>query len=190
MKHDGMKRAAKATFALLAAASGPMLVAQDRAPARGERVALALATAQNAQGKQDRRELASALAVIDRSGAHPLAEWNGTDPVPQWRALVPDKAPPMRGSPLGPGYRSGQIMGGRSERFEQVFLSGQKASIALSTPGNAPISLHVLDPERKPVCVIRNTKRTCHWVPIFTQRYTIEVHNSGNGVADYFLVVD
>jgi len=165
--------------------------AQDDNGAVGERVALALASAQSAQARSDRDELARALGVIGRAGARPLDDWHGADPVPAWRALVPENvSTPMRGSPLGPGYRTGQVSAGRSDSFEQVFLSGKKASIALSTPGDTPLSLQVLDADRKPVCSTGDARRACRWVPLFTQRYVIEVRNSGNRVADYFLVVE
>jgi hypothetical protein len=187
-----MKPANLAVIAALALASAA--AAQDDVtgliPDLGERVALALASAQSAQGRSDRDGLAQALGVIDRSGARPLDGWRGNDPVPAWRALVPADQAPLRGSPLGPGYRAGKAMPGRSESFEQVFLSGKKASIALSTPGDSPLTLQVLDADRRPVCSTVDPRRACRWIPLFTQRYVIEVRNSGSRVADYFLVVE
>lgn len=164
--------------------------AQAEAPAVGERVALALSSAQNAQDRSDSTALAQALAVIDRSGARPIDEWKGDDPVPAWRALVPETPAPLRGSPLGPGYRTGKAPPGRSDSFEQVFLSGKKASIALSTPNDTPLTLQVLDADRRPVCTSADARRACRWVPLFTQRYVIEVRNGGNRMAEYFLVVE
>ncbi|KHK92333.1 hypothetical protein [Novosphingobium malaysiense] len=190
MNRIGITCFLRAGLTVLAVVSGPAVGAQDATHGIGEKVALALSSAQAAQANRNHKALASALAVIDRSGAHPLVDWDGADPVPRWRTLLAATAPPMRGSPLGPGYRSGQILAGHSEAFEQVFLSGQKASIALSTPGNAPISLRVLDSDHRPVCIMSNRNRTCHWVPMFTQRYTIEVRNPGDREAEYFLVVE
>lgn len=178
-----------ASSALLA----PAARAEDEAPGTSERVALALANARAAQDRADGPALAKALSVIGRAGARPLDDWKGTDPVPAWRALVPggdSGGGLMRGSPLGPGYRTGQVSAGRSDRFEQVFLSGRKATIALSTPGDTPLTLQVLDADRKPVCSTGDKRRACRWVPIFTQRYVIEVRNGGNRLADYFLVVE
>lgn len=176
----------------MAAVFGVPATAQDdaSAPALGERVALALSSAQTAQTKSDSAALAQALAVIERSGARPLGDWKGEDPVPAWRALVPETQSPLRGSPLGPGYRSGKASPGGSDSFEQVFLSGKKASIALSTPSDTPLTLQVLDADRRPVCTTADARRACRWVPLFTQRYVIEVRNGGNRVAEYFLVVE
>jgi hypothetical protein len=176
----------------LAASYSPVAASQEDAPALGERVALALATAQTAQTRDDRDGLAQALGVIERAGARPLDDWRGDDPVPAWRALVPPAAAasPLRGSPLGPGYRTGKARPGTSDSFEQVFLSGKKASIAISTPSDTPLTLQVLDADRRPVCTTADARRACRWVPLFTQRYVIEVRNGGNRVAEYFLVVD
>ncbi len=189
---------AAAAAALLAAAplaAVPLaaLAQNDGATEKGrdERVAMALTAAQEAEQASDSAALASALRVIARSGARPMEGWTGADPVPAWRALVPAAVlPPLRGSPLGPGYRSGQIGAGQSDSFQQVFLSGRKASIALSAAGTQPLSLRVVDAARKPVCVADVRQRACHWVPIFTQRYLIEVRNAGQSEANYFLVVD
>jgi hypothetical protein len=176
-------------LALAALASACTGLAQEARPETGEEVAAALARAQEAQAHPRHEGLAEALAVIAASGARPLPGWSGIDPVPGWRAQVPDGHAPLRGSPLGPGYRSGQVPGGRSDSFEQLFLSGRKASVALSAPGNAPLSLRVLDAGHNPVCTA-DDRRACRWVPLFTQRYLIEVRNGGSRVADYFLVVD
>jgi hypothetical protein len=160
-------------------------------PSRDERVAQALLAAQEAAGSADPAALGDALRVIDRSGARPMEGWTGADPVPAWRALVPEAAgSPLRGSPLGPGYRSGQIGAGKSDSFQQVFLSGRKASIALSAVGGEPLSLRVVDADHKPVCLADAQRRACRWVPVFTQRYLIEVRNGGQSQANYFLVVD
>lgn len=152
-------------------------------------VADAFARAHLAEARGDRAALAAALGVIDRSGAKPAADWSGEDPVQRWRALAPDTAPPLRGSPLGPGYRCGALPAGRSDSFEQVFLSGQRAKIALSSPGNAPLTLRVVDANQRAVCATGNAQRACNWIPVFTQRYRIEVTNRGANRADYFLVV-
>ncbi|MPS67579.1 MAG: hypothetical protein E2586_03685 [Novosphingobium sp.] len=194
LTHKAPKGAALIAFLLAVLLPGPASAqASMAAPAegRGERVATALAAAQDAQGRADQNALSDALRIIDRSGARPLEDWNGPDPVPAWRALLPDRAAvPLRGSPLGPGYRSGQVRPGKSESFQQVFLSGRKASIALSSPGGAPLSLRVVDADRKQVCVSETARQACRWVPIFTQRYVIEVRNSGESQASYFLVVE
>ena len=173
-----------------ACAGGVAASASDSAPDANEQIAQALADAHVASASGDAGRLSQAVSLIERSGARPAEGWNGSDPVPAWRDRLGPDTRPMRGSPLGPGYRCGQLIGGASERFDQVFLSGRKAKIALSTPGNAPVALRVFDADRKPVCSTSTMHRACNWIPMFTQRYTIEVVNTGPRDADYFLVVD
>jgi len=179
-----------AGFLGAACAGGVAASASDAPPAAGERVADALAEAREASASGDTGRLARAVALLDRTGARPVEGWPGTDPLPAWRAQLDPAAPPLRGSPLGPGYRCGQLLGGASDRFGQVFLSGRQAKIALSAPGNAPVAMRVFDSQRKTVCSTSAIHRACNWVPLFTQRYTIEVVNTGARDADYFLVVD
>lgn len=177
------------TAAAHAAPAGEVLLAEPDTPSLAETVAAAFSRAAQASARADNAQLAIELRQIAAIGARPLAV--DGDPVGNWRTLARmDSVSPMRGSPLGPGYRAGQVDAGSQERFEQLFLSGRKASIALSSPGNAPLALTVLDANRKPVCETRDARLACHWMPLFTQRYTIEVRNKGAQTADYFLVVE
>ena len=95
----------------------------------------------------------------------------------------------MRGRPLGPGYRSGQVSPGSSEQIEQVFLSGKRASVALSIPGRGQLTLQVQNGREEPVCGNEGTTSHCQWVPIFTDRYRIKIANPGRTAVRYFLVV-
>lgn len=153
-------------------------------------LARAFAEAADAETAGDAKALARAVRVIDASGSRPLAESNA-DPVPGWRSRTAGAGnPPYRGRPLGPGYRSGLLNPGARETFNQLFLSGTGASIALSAPTGDRLALKVLDPQAKPICTDETGKGAmCRWVPLFTQRYTIEVTNLGKGDARYFLVV-
>ena len=154
------------------------------------RLANALADAADAEARGDTRTLARAVQLIDGSGSHPL-EASPSDPLPAWRDAARGEAtPPYRGRPLGPGYRSGKLGVGGRESFSQLFLSGTGATIALSAPTGDKLALRVLDPQAKPICTDESGRGgLCKWVPLFTQRYTIEVMNRGAGDARYFLVV-
>lgn len=175
-----------------AAPAGEVQLAALSGPTLAETVAASFSRAAEASARADSKALASELQQIAATGARPLGgDGAGSDPVARWRTMaLADKTAPMRGSPLGPGYRAGQVDPGSQERFEQLFLSGRKASIALSSPGNAPLALIVLDANLKPVCAAQDARLACHWMPLFTQRYTIEVRNKGARTADYFLVVE
>lgn len=187
--------------AALAAGCAPGTTAQPVAAAPVspvEQIAGALAAAADAAGSGDRTGLASALGVLERSGARQLDDpgrpADGAlpdDPVVAWRASVRDLAgPPFRGSPLGPGYRSGRLGGGGRETFNQLFLSGTGTTIALSAPTGDRVGLRVLDRQARAVCDGDTARgQACRWVPLFTERYTIVVTNLGPGDARYFLVI-
>lgn len=181
------------TFACAAAPQAPQALAAAPAPAaapatRAERVAEALSTAASADQSGDTVTLLRAVRLIDASGARPLDEQ--ADPVPLWREHAPDDRPPMRGRPLGPGYRSAMIGAGGRDKFEQLFLSGTASTIALSAPTGDRLALKVFDKDEKPVCERTAQPGACRWVPLFTQRYTIEVQNLGKADARYFLVIE
>lgn len=175
-----------------ACASAPAVSSAGAAPETNVavRLANALADAADAEARGDTRTLAKAVQIIDGSGSRPL-EASPTDPVPAWRdAARGEASPPYRGRPLGPGYRSGKLGVGGRESFSQLFLSGTGATIALSAPTGDKLALRVLDPQAKPICTDESGRGgLCKWIPLFTQRYTIEVMNRGAGDARYFLVV-
>lgn len=174
---------------LAACAPAPAQVAA--APAtRAERIAAALEAAAASDAAGDSAGIARALQVVEASGARPLPE-SLDDPVPAWRARAGELLPPLRGRPLGPGYRSGRIAAGGRDSFAQLFLSGTASVIAVSAPTGDRIALRVRDQKDQPVCQRDGTQGgACRWVPLFTQRYTIEVSNLGAGDARYFLVIE
>jgi hypothetical protein len=152
-----------------------------------ERLAVALIEADLAFARGDKDRLTDALRQIDALGGRPFDE---TSPeLLQWRQAV-SQAPPMRGRTLGPGYRSGQVSAGSSEQIEQVFLSGKRASVALSFPGGGRLSLHVQNGRDEAVCGKEGNPSHCQWVPIFTDRYRIKIANPGRSAVRYFLVVE
>lgn len=157
---------------------------------RAEQVALALGEAAGAERSGDAKALSRAVRLVQATGARPL-EGTGDDPLPGWRARSDLSEPPLRGRPLGPGYRSGRIAPGGRESFAQLFLSGTASVIALSAPTGDRIEMNVVDKEARQVCRRQAAQSgACRWVPLFTQRYTIEVVNLGTSDARYFLVIE
>lgn len=162
--------------------------ANDATPASpAEQLAQALAEAERAFGRGDETALTAALRRIDALGAAPFDD--ETNELRRWRAAAA-ASPPMRGRPLGPGFRSGELSPGASEQIEQVFLSGERASVALSSPGAGRLTLEVQDRREEPVCSRGGKSNHCQWVPVFTERYRIRVANPGNESARYFLVIE
>jgi len=154
-----------------------------------ERLADALAAADRAAEESDQAALAAALADIEALGG-----WS-EDPADEarlaaWRAQSGASPAPMRGRTLGRGYRSGTITPGSNTVIEQTFLSGQKASIALSAADGKVLGLSVLDGQDQPVCREQSQRTSCSWIPLFTQRHTIRLRNPGPGAVRYYLVID
>lgn len=180
-----------ALFAAACATVPPsQAAAADEPTSRAERVAQTLSAAASADAAHDAVGLGRAIRMLDASGARPLDE-SAPDPIPLWRERAKDDLPPLRGRPLGPGYRSGTIIGGGRDSFAQLFLSGTASTIALSAPTGDRLALRVFDKDDKPVCErAASQPGACRWVPLFTQRYTIEVKNLGPADARYFLVIE
>ena len=154
-----------------------------------ERLADALAAADLAARTGDRAGLASALADLEALRARPL-EPAGEAQLAAWRRASGFEPIPMRGRTLGRGYRSGTINAGSDVVIEQTFLSGQRASIALSSADDGELALNVLDGREQSVCREQARRSTCSWVPLFTQRHTIRLTNRGREDVRYYLVVD
>ena len=151
-----------------------------------ERLAAALVDADAAFARGDKARLTEALRRFDALGGKPLDE--ASPELARWRAAAAQE-PPLRGPALGPGYRSGQLPAGRSEQLEQVFLSGKRASVALSAPSGARLKLEVEDRSEEAVCGKEGNPNHCQWVPLFTDRYRIRIINPGATSVRYFLVV-
>ena len=169
------------------AAGGPPENAPVTTGSDAERLAVALVDAELAFEHGDNARLTDALRRIDSLGGTPLDE--ASPELRQWRQAA-NQSPPMRGRPLGPGYRSGQVSPGSSEQIEQVFLSGKRASVALSIPGRGRLTLQVQNGRDEAVCGTEGNPSHCQWVPVFTGRYRIRIANPGRAPVRYFLVVE
>lgn len=170
-----------------AAHAGADSVASASSGSSAERLAVVLVEADEAFAARDTRLLTAALQRFDALGGRPAEQ--GGDELRLWRAALPQTAP-MRGRTLGPGYRSGRLSAGQSEQIEQVFLSGQRASVAVSAPGGVQLSLQVQDRRDAAVCGKEGNPSHCQWVPTFTDRYRIRIANPGRTDVRYYLVVE
>lgn len=152
-------------------------------------IADALVQADRAARTGNDAALAPPLATIALLGARPLDD-AAQSALALWQGRVPDQGAPMRGRTLGPGYRHGTLNAGADMRIEQTFLSGQKASIVLSSPDAAQLRLQVVDGASHAICQHTAARPSCEWVPMFTQRHLIHVINPGRRKARFYLVVD
>jgi hypothetical protein len=108
--------------------------------------------------------------------------------VPAWRKTAGIGEPDYRGRVLGPAYSRGWIEPGQTAQIDQQFLAGQRATVAVAAAPQGGLALSVTDPDRALVC--RTRPRSCNWLPLYTQRYTITLSNRGTSRLRYYLVVD
>lgn len=170
-------------------AVAPLLEVSPAEQTPETRLAAALAAADVAAATGDRPALVRALADIEALGGRP-DDAAGEAQLAAWQAKSGAPSIPLRGRTLGRGYRSGTITAGSNMVIAQTFLSGQKASIAVSVADGKALGLSVLDGKDKPVCREQAQRASCSWVPLFTQRHTIQVRNPGPREVRYYLVID
>ncbi len=128
-----------------------------------------------------RRHSGETLAAL---GARPAA---GTpDLAKAWGAGTP---PPYRDRALGPAYRIIAVVPGGSARFDQVFLAGQRARVAVVAHGTPPARVAVTDDDGLAQCGPSDPVGRCDWVPLWTTRFRIELKNPGITAASYTVVV-
>ena len=127
------------------------------------------------------REAGTTLLVL---GAKPIA---GEDLGVRWSkgAKLP---PPYRNRALGPGYRSVSLARGDAAHFEQVFLAGQRAQVALVPFNQSEFRLDVSDDRGSRQCAVPTAMR-CSWIPLWTTRYRIDVVNIGKRPGTSYLVM-
>lgn len=203
MIHWGARRAgtgmAALALALLAAAcnsaggqplAAPPLATRAAPDPVGDAAELLAA----AEAAPDAAARAPLIERLDALGVH-LAENGGTeDPLADWRSQhkAGDGAP-WRGRALGPAYRRAVVPAGQSLVIEQIFLAGQRAQIAAHVAGSTAagqVDLAISNPRAEPVCTRQLAPRaSCDWLPIFTERFAIALHNTGRREASVYLVV-
>jgi hypothetical protein len=183
-------------LALLAGCAAPGAVepaapVQAVAPAdRAERVAEALVLAERAERAQDSAALAQAAARLERLGAKPETTADEAA-MGRWLASLPADAQPMRGRALGPAYRSAALASGATTQLNQTFLGGRSAQIVLRVSRGPTPKLVVRDQSARQVCKpVADDPVKCRWVPLYTQRHSIEIVNTGPQMSEFYIVFD
>lgn len=174
------------------AASAPDALAAAPAPAkpRAEQLAEALVLAESAEQRGDAAALGKAALVIDRLNAEAQTP-DDAEALSRWRAALPaDAAPLLRGRALGPGYRSAVLMPGAATQLSQTFLGGRSAQIVVRIAQGSALKLMVRDQAMREVCRANRNPAQCQWVPLYTQRHSIEVVNTGREVSRIYIVFD
>lgn len=157
---------------------------------RAERLAVALADAENAHDAGENAKLARLLRSLRASGIRKADESDG-DVIETWAMSAGMDTTPFRGRLLGPAYKRGELAPGESWRSAQTFVSGKPSTLAVSHNGAGPVRVSVSDQTSRFICrpdVAR--KVACRFTPLYTQRYDIELINEGSERAVYYLVFD
>ena len=143
------------------------------------RTVSALASGTTTRSRATRVRAGRLLLAI---GARPL---EGNDLGNTWAG---NQAMRYRDRALGPGYRTVTVMPGRTAHFEQTFLAGQRAQVAIVALDRARFALAIKDDEGAVSCAAPPGGR-CSWVPLWTTRYGIDVSNTGRATGRYYMVV-
>lgn len=149
----------------------------------------ALAHGLRGEVERDDTILKAAAAALDASGAMPSGhEENAARRWEHDTGVQP--GPSERNRALGPSYRLVELGGGASAVFHQTFLAGQLARVATaSAPGGNFILTVIGEGAKNPVCRVARSDARCDWVPLYTQRFQIEVVNLGAKADRFYLVV-
>lgn len=113
------------------------------------------------------------------------------DTLSQWReqAAATDQRPPFRGRALGPAYRRATIQPGETIRIEQIFYAGERAEIAGQSVGGEPVHLDIRNQRTQQVCTAQlQPAGTCRWLPLFTERFQIDLTNRSKKPASVYIV--
>jgi len=154
-----------------------------------DRVAAALAAGATAEAVGDRNVLRDAASLLASAGAVPA---DGQDDLSRrWgsaRTTSPQPVPAYRDRALGPAYRAISLPAGSAAVFQQTFLAGQRARIAVIGVRRSDFLLSVTDDGDAKICET-TSRAACDWVPPWTTRFKLRVVNSGKLPGTYYLLI-
>jgi|GEM_PF-431554 len=158
------------------------------------RTADAIVAGQVGAKNSDAGALRSAAQTLESLGARPDGdqESNLSKSWSEQASLIdPSTTPPVyRGRALGPSYKKGIVSAGSRVSIDQIFLAGRKASVALVPASPKPMSIEISDGQGKNICARRTSSKpaNCEWLPLFTERYKINIRTSESRPVTYYLV--
>lgn len=172
----------------------PVALEAQASPRPADLVAEALSAGLQAEADHDGPALLRAAERLDSLGAHPEA---GEDIAAYWRkaavGLGADiRTTVSRGRTLGPAYSARDVAAMGRFATHQSFNAGEKANIAVVSPGGENLQLSVLDDDGAPACrQSRVSKRiSCTWVPLWTGLFRIEVENAADRPTRFYLITN
>ena len=158
------------------------------------RAAHAILTGQQGEQDADAKALRTAAQILQSLGARPDVEQDD-DLSSRWASQAKSidpvtELPVYRGRALGPSYKKGMVSALSTVSTDQIFLAGRKASVALVPVSSKPMSIRISDGQGKNICN-RSTSAepaNCEWLPLFTERYRINIQTSASQPVTYYLV--
>jgi hypothetical protein len=173
---------------------GPGVLVANRAPDAFDRVVVGISAGIAAERRGNIGAMREAAEILRREGAAPTsaspdvaARWLDKSGVGDARTRVVHA--PYRDRALGAGYRMIALAAGATVQFDQTFLAGQRARVAVVPLTKADFSLSIRDDDGQSVCAATPLKSRCDWVPVWTTRYAIRIANPGKTKSDYYVVV-
>lgn len=158
------------------------------------RAAQAISIGQEGEKNSDADALRKAAQTLESLGAKP-DEDQQEDLSRRWgeraRLIDPSVTQPVyRGRALGPSYKKGMVSAVSTVSTVQIFLAGKKASVALVPGSSKPISITISDGQGNPICNRSTSSKpaNCQWLPLFTERYRIDIQTSASLPVPYYLV--
>ncbi|MEH6790926.1 hypothetical protein [Parasphingorhabdus sp.] len=158
------------------------------------RAAHAILIGKQGEENADADALRAAAQTLAGLGARPDAE-EQEDLSRRWgeqaKRIDPlTTLPVYRGRALGPSYQKGTVSAVSKVSTDQIFLAGKKASVALVPVSSKPMSIRIFDDQGKNICSQSTSSKpaNCQWLPLFTERYRINIHTSESRPVNYYLV--
>lgn len=127
-----------------------------------------------------------AARVIENAGAFPASDGDALSR--HWPKVKNGTGEAYRDRTLGPAYKVLSLAPGKSARFEQIFMAGQRARITVVPRQGYRFRLSVIDDDGKHQCEAAD-RASCDWTPIWTSRFRIELSNPGTAPALYYVVM-
>jgi hypothetical protein len=176
-------------FAIMA-----ILTIANTMPDAFDRVVADIATGSSAETRRDVKAMRAAGDALVREGAVPTNDTS--DAAARWFAKsgaggthAHAAIAPFRNRVLGAGYRMVALAAGATTRFDQTFLAGQRARIAVVPLTKSEFNLSVRGDDGQSVCAAASSNSRCDWVPAWTTRYAIQLSNSGKAKSDYYVIM-
>lgn len=191
-------RCAALTALLLGAIAAPCHTGENR-DVQHRQLAKALLEGQRAEqaaGTARAQHLQRAALKLTALGARPV---EGDDDLAEaWLARAASlgaRAPkriPYRGRVLGPSYKRVRLSATSPVETTQLFLAGTQARITLVTPAKGDAHLQVRAPDDTVACQVASTPdgRDCSWLPLYTQRYRLDLKSPRARWVDAFVIVN